>query len=249
MSAKNNFFSLPTELYLEIMTKLNSNNHMISLRCTCKYMKQLTDSFGYIKHIQFSLDSDYMNFIHLFSKRNIFLEKLTIHDMQDPFSLIPPQWPKEVIINSCYLPHKIDPIKIQKKTEVMIIRDFIPKNLLKINWEKFPSLRILDIKAYDVDIQNLHMCKKLEVIKIDTDNINNDKRYDDELVYLSTLPNLKKIGMSFVSNNMIHYVSKDLECCYIPKRKTHTSPSTKIPSFQLESSGNISRYMVRSLEV
>lgn len=186
---------LPEELILFIMEGINTNKDMIALVTTCKSFWKLGKKYGYIRSIKFGMQTDYMNFIHLYYRRNDFLHRLTMENMDKPMSWIPKAWPKEMIFNKCILDRKlIDPPL--SPTETLVIshlhRHLDYNNVLKINWSKIPNLRVLDVYAPDMEFTGIEQCQKLETVRINLIN-----PHTKVPAFLANLPKLRTIEVIF----------------------------------------------------
>ena len=160
---------LPDELILHIWGFVKTNKDMVSLVSTYRRFRNLGKKFGYIKSLRLGMHTNFMNFIELCYRRNDFLQRLTIENINEPMPWIPVVWPKEMIFNRCFMGSKlVDPPP--SPTETLIVRDLNRHkhhHTLKINWCKLEKLRVLDIYALDIDFTGLDKCKELEIIHID----------------------------------------------------------------------------------
>lgn len=182
--------NLDDEIIMYICKFLDNNFDSINMIKTCKYLNNLGNKYGYIKNIRLSFDSNYLNFINLYCDHMNSIQKITIENMNEPFLWLPSQvWPKIMIFERCCMgPKLINPE--YSDTEELYIKDlsrYCNKNsIVKINWDKLPELRILDVYVPDLDYSGIEKCEKLEIIKI---NIN---IYKKEILKLKPFIYLKK---------------------------------------------------------
>jgi hypothetical protein len=124
--------------------------------------------------------------------------------------------------------NRINPDKTT--TEILIIRDVHRSKSNKkitINWEKFPRLRVLDLYIFDIELKGIEQCKMLESVRIDTFA----KTCLPSTV--SDLTGLRFIATTCYTSEPLHFVSKSLKSCFVPKKHAFTSESALVPKFHL----------------
>lgn len=189
-------------MFFDIKNKIN-------LIKTCKYLKNLFYKIGYLKNINHSHDDDPCKFSINFMKHNRSLNSVYIYYLKNPQYWMPGSWPKKVIINS-YITDKIDPI-ISNTEELKIVT----KGILKINWKKFPKLKILYIDCDTINLDGIEYCEKLELVHLITNNIipNN----------IGNLKNLKYLLTNNSVYNYTHFKSLKLHTCVANNNLEHSS--------------------------
>ena len=230
---KMSFHHLPEDLILYIWVMIETNKDMVSLVSTCKRFRDLGKKRGCIKSIDFSWNSDYMNFSELCGHPKLFLHQMKISDFVDPIFWIPTKhWTKTMIFERCCMGGKcIDPDG--SKTETLVIKDNHRRRnryTLRINWSKLPKLKVLDLYVHDVDLNGLETCQELEAIRID---VNNNRFFPE---FLAKLPQLRFIALSRgLATEKVHFTSPDLKICFVPKKQDFTAVSKTVSKRHLES--------------
>ena len=224
--------NLCEDLLLDITRHLITNKDMINIRKTCVKLKNLTDTYGYIRNIVFGMHTDCMNFIQLYSNNTNSIYKLTMEHLDNPVHWIPSKWPYTMEFKNCNMgTDVINPPK--SKTKILLIDDvYKTQSILNINWSKLPDLRELYIKVPDINLEGLQICQNLEVICIDLQN-----RHRELPLWIANFPELREIIVNTFTNKSYHFVSSKLETCLIPKECTFTSNSKRVPPSHLRKDG------------
>ena len=220
-----------------ILRHLTTNKDMKAMRCTCKYLKEHTDQYGYIRNIVFGLNSDYMNYISLYNHNRASIYMLTMDSLTDPVPWIPSRWPETMIFNNCQMGNtQINPPT--SPTKILRISDFTPShfpmlvgapNILKINWTKLPQLREVYIRSPDMILDGMQACTHLETICIDLQNKNRPVPQ-----WIGNFPKLKIIMINMATEGTYHFISPTLKICLIPKKTPFTSISKIVPPKHLK---------------
>lgn len=182
---------LSDDLILFLCKMFKTNIEMISLIRTCKRFLELGRRYGYIKSLRLDLHSNYIKFAQLYN--HLFLDKLVISNINNPLFWIPSKrWPKIMIFENCCMGTEyIDPDV--SETEVLVIQDIKRRthiNTLRINWNKLPKLRVLQLFIKDVDLSGLENCCNLKDIRID---VHNDNKFMD---FNTKFPMVEKIAIT-----------------------------------------------------
>lgn len=205
-----------------------SDNDRYSLTKTCRYFRDLGLEIGYLKHISLSGVRNFIKFIKNYNRSKSFLEKIVINNIHNPVSWMSDlSWSKEMIFNNCCMDNEI--INIPKAcTEKLVVTDLHYKSNFYIDWSKLADLKILDLNVYDINFTGMEKCQLLEVIRL---NLDENKFFPD---FLANLPNLKIIATNCFSRNTLHFVSKQLKICLVPKKEKFTSDSDQVPKSHLD---------------
>ena len=225
-----NLDNFSDDLILHILKFVSSNKNMISLIGTCKYFKKLGNEFGYLKYINVKGYKNFITFIKFYFASDNFLESVSIKDIDNPIRwMIERPWPKEMIFTNCLIGNDLVDIP-ESPTEKLIIRDLYSaknRSTIHIDWQKFPKLKILDIKVNDINFAGLEKCKELEVVRIDLEV---DKYLPN---FFAGFNNLKLIASTCFANDSLHFVSKKLKVCLMNKKYPFTSNSELVPKAHL----------------
>ena len=226
------FQELPQDIHKYIWDIIDNNIDTVYLMRTCHYFYKMGKKWGYIKTLLFDISSDVIKYINMYSKAVKSLNKLEITNIYDPISwIIYQRWPRKVIFNNCNMGYRtIDPLP--SITEILVIREnrnFQDDNMLCINWCKFPKLRVLDIYTYNIDLEGIEKCKDLEVIRIDIQNTDNKlpKHFAD-------FQNLTFLATVMYCELPLHFISKKLKFCSVPKKQDFTTESKILPNNHLK---------------
>lgn len=226
------FQELPGDILKYIWDIIDNNTDTLSLMRTCNYFRRNGKKWGYIKTISFDISSDVINYINMYNKAVKSLKKLEIANIYDPISWITyRRWPRTVIFNNCNMGYRtIDPLP--SITESLVIhenRHLHDGKMLHINWCKFPKLRVLDIYTYNIDLIGIENCKELEIVRIDIELM-------DRILpkCFATFQNLTFLATNMCSEITLHFVSKKLKFCSVPKKQDFTSDSKIIPENHLK---------------
>ena len=159
---------------INICTYLN-NADSYSFILVSKHLKMLFYKEGFLKHIKFGyniINTDIHNFSILCATHHKTLQSISISNTHNPQNWIPIIWPKIVYFNLCNITDKIDPV-FTNTEELHILHHEIINNRnlkMKINWSKFPKLKILRMNIFDIDLSKIKECKKLKYININIFN-------------------------------------------------------------------------------
>jgi hypothetical protein len=201
-------------LYDDILIYISSyldDKENLNLIQTCKYFKNLFNKVGFLKFLKCEGDKhqSIYNFMITYFKHIRTVDYIYISHIDTPQYWINNKWCKIVHLYNCYLEDKIDPLNICN-TEQLIIQNIYPskwKNKLKINWNKFPNLRILQLDIQNIDLVNIEICQNLELIYI---NINEKTEFSSSI---GTLKKLKHLITNCIIDNRTYFKSKDLLTC------------------------------------
>ena len=188
---------LPYELLLLIWSYLPSNMDSLAVISTCKYYKEISYEYGFIKHLKIFRLKNCQNFIlKCYQHRNSLLS-IYLKSVDTPQSIIYINWPLKVIFDNCYMGNiRIDPPNNCITEELHIIDNHrtTHNSRININWAKFKNLKKLNIYAYDIEVAGFSNCKKLEVVAIDL-TLN-------QLVLSSDICNLKNLKILLVTGSI-----------------------------------------------
>jgi hypothetical protein len=224
----------PQDVLLKIWEMTNCDTIKCSLVLICKEFREIGFKFGWIRSVKFSHGDNLIDFTKFYSRHCNFLERIRISGVIEPHisvldSTLP--WPKEIEFERCYMGCQ-NYINIPvSPTERLVIRDLYRRTTggmaFHLNWESLPKLKVLDIYSPDIDFNGLDSCKNLEVVRIDLDRI----RFLPS--FFADFPNLRVIATTCLSNEPLHFLSKNLRVCMITKRFPFTSESLIVPSTHL----------------
>ena len=200
---------LPNEIWaMEIWDYLHANRDMTSLISVCKDFKDMGDDHGYVRHLNLSMNADYMNLMFIWGGLKIkALRSMNVSRLTTPAAWIPFKWPEGMVFSQCKMgDNKITPPR-GSRTETLRITD-TTRSILNIDWSKLPNLKILELHVHDVDLTGLEGCRKLERVCLD---IKSDKKVLPS--WLAGLENLTKIISNLKPKTDLHFVSTKLEMC------------------------------------
>jgi len=208
---------IPEEIWAtEIWDYIHNNRDMISLMSVCKEFKNMGKKHGYVRHLNLSMDSDYMNLMFIWGKINLeSLRSMIVAKLTTPAAWIPFKWPEQMIFSHCRMgDNKISPPK-GTRTEVLRITD-LSRSKLVIDWSRLPNLKVLELHVYDVNLEGLEGCRDLEKVCLDV-------KSDNKVLpsWLAGLEKLTKIVSNLTPENSLHFVSKLLTSCLVPKNMKH----------------------------
>ena len=175
---------LNDDILYTIISYLN-NKDSLSIVLTCKYYKNFFYKVGFVKYLNIFRNS--YELFEMYNSHYRTLISMSLSHMNNPQHWIFGNWCKKVSLINCILTDKIDPTKPCLEEELSIYNIYnIYKNIpIRINWKKFPKLKILKLDVYDIELENIESCSNLEVVYI---NLNNKKKD-----FTSNLKSLKKI--------------------------------------------------------
>ena len=226
------FFS--EDLVLKIWKLVKDDKIRCSLVLSCKEFRNIGFKFGWLRAIHFKRNNNLLDFVEFYCRPNIFLERIKISDVNDPhmsvLNCIDP-WPKEIEFERCCIGSKNHINSSVSPTERLVIRDLNRHRTggiaVRVNWASLPNLKILDIYAPDINFEGLEMCKNLEVVRIDLDRI----RFLP--VFFADFSNLQVIATTCISYESMHFLSKKLKICMVPKKHVFSSDSLLVPKSHL----------------
>jgi len=136
-------------------------------------------------------------------------------------------FPRELVIHCDNIGENLD-IKYQPTTEEILISEYSWKKRerckININWANFPNLKTVVIGTGNIDINELIVCEKLEIICLDIGN------YEEMIPeWICKKQNLKVIIFSGNVTKPIHFESPVLERCIFRRMVTITTESTLVP--------------------
>ena len=206
-------FNLPYELILEIWGYVSGNSDMVALRLCNKYAKETGDKYGYIKHLELSMDAHYMNLVKIWNGLNLMaLQSLSVRGFRSPANWIPFSWPKQVSFVNCPMGANILSPPSYNTTNLSISDSGI--GILKVDWNKFPNLRKLSVNYYSMDIESLKVCRKLEHLSLSL-----RKRGEKLPTWIADLPRLTTLRSNLKPKGKMHFTSNLLKICLVPKRR------------------------------
>lgn len=224
------------DLVLKIMENIKDDKSRCSMVLTCKEFRDIGFKFGWLRAIHFKNGDNLFNFIKFYSRRNDFLERIKFSGMIETHMSVLDLielWPKEIEFEGCYMGFINDFNIPVSPTEKLVIRDLHRHRTgerglaVKLKWESFPNLKILDIYAPDINFAGLELCNNLEIVRIDLDRI----RFLP--IFFTQLPNLQVFATSCISFQPMHFLSKKLKICMIQKTYRFSSESELLPDSHL----------------
>lgn len=222
------------DIVTAIWDNIETNQDMVSLRLCCKTMYNLTEKYGYIKHLELTPQLSYVKFIQLSIKSNN-LQSLLVSRIDNPIIWIPFSWPKKIVFNHCHFNGNLIVPPNGSCTEELHINSNFPINF---DFSKLPELKIIDINTLDMNTESLIHCKKLEIINIYLKGVNSSNTTSKKQLptCISKLSNLKILNANLEAKDSLHFVSNKLIQLIFYKKKKCTTESISIPSGQLEPS-------------
>ena len=221
------FEQLPYELILEIQSFLCSNEETTTLKNVCKWFWETSNQWGYLRSIKISgfyVNRDLYKMCHV---HRLSLEYIKFEHVFEPTLYFPVKWCRNMTFSYCMLDEKtVIPTQYSPQVESLTIRQtlgYSKDSLTRIDWSRLPYLKTLIVEAYDLDFTGMEKCAFLEVIQIKL----RTKKLLPSLV--GRFGKLRLIKTNCVANETIHFVSRDLKICLIPKQVSFTSDSTKVP--------------------
>jgi hypothetical protein len=211
---KKSLLLLPDEMAVEILNYLWGNKDMIALRACCKQFKALGDEYGYLRHLNLSMNADYMNLMVIWGRSNLKgLRSLSVNGFNSPVHWIPFAWPMHTLFSNCRMGSSLISPPMSPTTELRIT-EFGSGRTLRMDWSKVPKLRVLELHVYDADISKLVLCQGLEHLRLYF------KSGKTGLPgWVADLPNLTTIQTNLIPETKMHFLSKKLRVCLVPKRK------------------------------
>jgi len=198
------FKGINEDILNNVTSYLYSNNDMLNLMSTCKYMYSIIKKNGFLKNMLVSIDTDYRN-IFCTIKNNLY--SLTVKHFMEPLCWIPFKWPKIVNFYNCIFKQKIDN---QNKTKELNIYSQYD---IEIDFKKFKHLEILNLHVSDVrHLDKIKYCTKLKKICL---NLKNKNRVFPKSI--CTFRNLEVLLSNLKANDQLHFESKILKTMYTRK--------------------------------
>lgn len=151
-------FKIPPEVLNKIVEYIN-DNESINLLYTCKFVYNNLKQNGFKKSLKITPNNITKNIIRHYRTLNC----LIYVDIQNQSQLSLNHWVENMIFLRCRLPH-LYPIK-KADTKLLVIHS-LKYNTLNINWDFFPKLEDLYIRAYDITNLDYDKCKNLKKICI-----------------------------------------------------------------------------------
>ena len=223
------YINLTDDLILYTWSYIENNNDMCHLRQTCKKIHKLTEQYGYIKELKCNMNkSSYMNYI-MMSRISYHkaLIKITVENMQNPFSWIPTKWPRKMIFSHCYFGNKklIPPESITEELTILVVSDRSHYSYLNIDYSKLPKLKKVYIITPDMNLESLKDCKNLEVIVLNLTNCSKKELPK----WIANLTKLKTLVVNCEAKEALHFVSPYLKTLLFYKKQPCTSIVKTIP--------------------
>ena len=205
--------TLTDNIILEIWEWIFSNKDMVALISSCKHFQYMGKKHGFIRHLNLSMNSDYMNLIVLWRHCNLkSLRSVNVSGLNSPANWLPFAWPKHTTFSSCRMGISLISPEVSMTTHLNISDS--TRGILLLDWSKLPKLRSLKLNVYDVEFSGLVKCQSLEHVHINLKN--NRKKLPG---WISDLRNLITIRSNLIPETSMHFVSTKLKRCLIPKRK------------------------------
>lgn len=156
-------YQIPKEL-LCIIIEFLPQQDSVNFISSCKSVNIVGMTNGYIKHLSNSYTTDMMHFIKLACKHQRTIQSLWLTGLDNPQNWIPISWPKQVVIETCTIYTKIDPLLVSSTENLKI--SSVNGNI-EINWLKFPKLKKLNLYVTDINFNGIENCKDIEHIFIE----------------------------------------------------------------------------------
>ena len=162
---------IPEDIISYIWEWIFSNKNMINIILCCKKFKQIGDKNGFLRHLVLDPKDDYIYLMQIWGRYNLKgLRSIVVNNFVNPSRWIPFQWPLHTYLTNCKFTSNIISPPLSPTTELRI-SEYNSKTKLNIDWEKLPQLKLLHIDNFDIDLTKLHICKKLQEIKINYQRI------------------------------------------------------------------------------
>ena len=191
---------------------------MVALHRTCRNFHRITNIYGYVRRLTLCMTSDYMNLVTIWAGINLrSIRSVTVSDMSNPSSWLPFSWPEQVTFRDCRLFSTLTP-PLNSRTKFLKLHDS-SRRVIRIDWDKFPDLEVLDLNSFDVDLKGIEKCTNLKKIRLNFRNSFHRKLPPS----VASLKYLTRIISNLTPNSRMHFVSPFLNCCLVPKRKVKTS--------------------------
>ena len=161
--------NLPVDIILHITSFLNNKSN-INLVETCKYLYNYGKKFGFLRSIKYDYKQNYNIFLNTYNQHRNTIKKIKINGIENPHIWLP-NYTETLIFSHCSINEYINPGPRALLTKVFILTDYNRyKNhiRLRINWEWFINIEILELYVYDVDIIGIDKLTKLRHKKINT---------------------------------------------------------------------------------
>lgn len=177
------FEDLPDDMILSIFEYLETSKDILVLNETCIRFRVLNKSYGYLRTVKWTNNSDPIEMIQLISKHKRTLKYLFVSAWLDVNTWVY-YWPEKVTLFRTFITSPIAPPKnVTKKLKVIEYRTNI-----QIEWDKLPHLEELRVDdAQSLDTTGIEKCTKLRVIIIQQSK---PKQLNPKICQL---PNLEKL--------------------------------------------------------
>lgn len=174
---------VPEEL-VYLIWNLTDNKGSVSLACTNKWFNATGNQNGYVKHMSIGRlnDDSTLTCVMRYLEHKRSLHSIHIERLNNPQSWISGCLPIITCFNRCHFTTELNPPP--SNTEILTIRDqhrHQHNNTLRINWSKFPKLKVLDLYVFKVNLSGIEACRNLNSVKISCKNI------EPEIEILTTL--------------------------------------------------------------
>ena len=169
LNTNKSLLKCPHAIILLITSFLDDKTN-INLMSTCKYIYSYGELYGFLKSIKLDYKENYINFIKHYNKHKHTIKKIEVNRIDNPHMWIP-DYVETLVFSHCSIDHYLDPPSTCLFTKELILHDYNRyknKNKLRINWECFKNIEILELYVYDVDIKGIEKLTKLRKKNIDT---------------------------------------------------------------------------------
>jgi hypothetical protein len=221
------FKNLCDDIIIKIIYLLED---LTKIRLTCKKIRDITNTYGYIRSIYFGINTPFLSFIDLNTKNMRALQKLYISSVIDAPLWIPYKWPKKITFNNCSLGNDLIDPPISPTLSLTIKNNYASTKIIDINWKKIPYLEELYIDVFNCNFKDLvKYCPNLIVVsiflKIKQPNLPEN---------IDKLKKLSILNTDIPATTAHHFISPHLRECIVRKNIPFTSVSKLIPLRQLE---------------
>lgn len=176
------FEDFPDYILFSIFGYLKTNKDILVLNETCTRFRDLNKSYGYLRTVKWTNNSDPIEMIQLIGNHKRTLKYLFMSAWLDVNEWVY-YWPEKVTLFSNVITSPIAPPKnVTKKLKVIEYR-----NNIQIEWGNLPHLEELRVDAQSLDTTGIEKCTKLRVIIIQQSK---PKQLNPKICQL---PNLEKL--------------------------------------------------------
>jgi len=195
---------------LSIFEFLPNNFSTLSFIKSCKYINQIGKRYGYLKDINNKRVS-YSFFISQYQLHYRFLRCMEINNVENPHLGLTEYYPNVVFLTNNIISDCIDPMVIcYKTTSLYITENHSRRNILHINWDKFPNLRCVNIRSsFKVCLIGIQNCKQLRrvIILSKLPSQFPDEIKDLQNVEIIITNSIVKQNLKFKSRNLTTFVT------------------------------------------